>query len=96
MAISINKVSKEIQEQVIQAYLNNISLREIEKQFNVTRPTVSKFLENKGIKTQKGNHYRKYFHNENYFENIDSEEKAYWLGFIFADGYILNKDDKYG
>lgn len=96
MAISINKVSKEIQEQVIQAYLNNMSLREIEKQFNVTRPTVSKFLENKGIKTQKGNHYRKYFHNENYFENIDSEEKAYWLGFIFADGYILNKDDKYG
>ena len=70
MAISINKVSQEIQEQVIQAYLNNMSLREIEKQFNVTRPTVSKFLESKGIKTTKGNHYRKYFHNENYFENI--------------------------
>ena len=23
-----------------------------------------------------------------YFENIDSHEKAYWLGFIFADGYV--------
>jgi len=26
---------------------------------------------------------------ENYFENIDTEEKAYWLGFISADGSIV-------
>jgi hypothetical protein len=26
--------------------------------------------------------------NKNYFENIDSQEKAYWLGFVYADGYI--------
>lgn len=26
--------------------------------------------------------------NYNYFDNIDTEEKAYWLGFIYADGYI--------
>jgi hypothetical protein len=31
---------------------------------------------------------RKYTLNENFFENIDSEEKAYWLGFISADGCI--------
>ena len=30
----------------------------------------------------------KYNFNENYFSNIDSEEKAYWLGFLFADGNI--------
>jgi len=30
--------------------------------------------------------YHKY--NENFFEIIDSEEKAYWLGFIAADGCI--------
>lgn len=96
MAISINKVSQEIQQQIIQAYKNNMSLREIEKQFNVTRPTVSKFLQQRGIKTTKGNHYRKYFHNENFFENIDTEEKAYWLGFMFADGYIVNNENHYG
>lgn len=33
----------------------------------------------------------KYRYNENYFENIDTEEKAYWLGFIFADGFITKK-----
>lgn len=31
---------------------------------------------------------RKYFFNENYFEQIDTEEKAYWLGFIASDGHV--------
>lgn len=32
--------------------------------------------------------HRKYFYNQDYFKVIDSEEKAYWLGFIMADGAI--------
>lgn len=27
--------------------------------------------------------------NVDYFENIDTADKSYWLGFIFADGYIV-------
>ena len=34
---------------------------------------------------------RKYKLNENFFKTIDSEEKAYFLGFLFADGYINEK-----
>lgn len=30
----------------------------------------------------------KYNFTEDIFENIDSPEKAYWLGFLYADGYI--------
>ena len=29
--------------------------------------------------------------NENYFEKIDTEEKAYWLGFLYADGYVRKR-----
>lgn len=36
-----------------------------------------------------------YHCNYNYFSNIDSEEKAYWLGFISADGWI-NKNKSTG
>lgn len=32
----------------------------------------------------------KYSYNESYFEKIDTEDKAYWLGFIAADGSIIN------
>lgn len=38
---------------------------------------------------------RKYIYNLNFFENIDTEEKAYWLGFIYADGYISVNEEKY-
>ena len=31
---------------------------------------------------------RKYTHTYDFFEKIDNEEKAYWLGFLYADGYI--------
>lgn len=32
----------------------------------------------------------KYSCNEKYFEKIDTEDKAYWLGFIYADGCVRN------
>lgn len=96
MAISINKVDAETKNKIIEAYKNNMSLREIEKEFKVLRATVSKFLEEQNIKKIKGNHYRKYFHDFDFFENIDTEEKAYWLGLMFADGYIVNHENRYG
>lgn len=96
MAITINKKPKEIQDKIIEDYKNGKSLRQIEKDYGVTRQTTAKFLEKQFIKTTTGNHYRIYHHNENYFETIDNEHKAYWLGFMFADGHISNYDNRYG
>ena len=94
---NINNVSEELKNKIIEAYKNNKSLRAIEKEFNITRQSVSKYLSEIGIKKTKGNHYRYYFHDFDYFENIDTEEKAYWLGFIYADGYIVNsRANNYG
>lgn len=42
-----------------------------------------------GRQVSKGNKKRNsYFCNENYFENIETYEQSYWLGFIMADGCI--------
>lgn len=38
----------------------------------------------------------KYKINENYFNVIDTEDKAYWLGFIYADGYLTKKGHTFG
>ncbi len=35
---------------------------------------------------------RKKLYNENYFEKINTEDKVYFLGFICADGCILNNN----
>lgn len=29
-----------------------------------------------------------------YFENIDTSEKAYWLGFLYADGWVVYNDKR--
>lgn len=81
---------------IIADYKNNISIHNLENKYGYSRPAISRLLEEAGIKTTKGNHYRKYFHQEDYFEVIDTEEKAYWLGFLYADGYIVDHDQKYG
>ena len=75
-------------------YQNNVSLREIEKNTHHGRVALTKMLERLNIKTTFGNHYRKYFFNFDFFEKIDNELKAYWLGFIYADGCILSQDPR--
>jgi len=39
---------------------------------------------------------RKYKRNEKYFEKINTEEKAYWLGFLYADGCLYKQKTGYG
>lgn len=34
---------------------------------------------------------KKYYYDDNFFEKIDSESKAYFLGLLYADGYVNNK-----
>jgi len=40
-----------------------------------------------GYSIKKPGDYRKYKLNEHYFDEINTHEKAYWLGFLYADGY---------
>lgn len=35
---------------------------------------------------------RQYFFDINFFENIDTEERAYWLGFLYADGSLSKRN----
>lgn len=34
--------------------------------------------------------------NQDYFDKIDNQDKAYWLGFLYADGYVRLKNGKSG
>lgn len=64
----------------------NISLTKMAKREGTTRQTLAKHFKDLGIEIV--NKQNKVKFNECIFDKIDTEEKAYWLGFIFADGSI--------
>ena len=85
--------SKEQEEEMVNLYLNEkLSLQKIADKFGVSRHTIKRVIQehNGKIRTTKETS-RKYTNDDNFFEKIDTEEKAYWLGFIAADGYITTK-----
>lgn len=64
----------------------------IGKELKAGVATVRKFLHEEGIIRSVGSSSRKYFANFNYFESIDTEQKAYWLGVLYADGCVSKKN----
>lgn len=80
-------VEKEEINKIIMLYNNNISCRKIAQKLNYTTTGISNILKRNGIKLRKINN-RIHNYNDNYFSLIDNEEKAYWLGFIMADGCV--------
>lgn len=83
----MQKINEEIELEIIKLRKNGMSLRSIEKELQVDRKKVSKFLKEQKINTTNLNRHIYY---EDIFENIDTEEKAYWLGFLYADGCLRN------
>lgn len=82
-------------------YKKGFSFSRIGKQLQVDRKQVSYYLQKKGYipnhkflpKTKVKQKHQKNI-NENIFEKIDTEEKAYWLGFLMADGYVSEKTNR--
>lgn len=76
---------KKIASLIIKDYLEDVPPQIIYKKYGVSYSSVYKLLKSKNIK--KINHAkRKYKINKKYFDKIDSEHKAYFLGLFFADG----------
>lgn len=76
---------------IIDTYLAGSSITGTAKELGHSPTTVSRILEEAGIsRPQSGYYSRKYAVNEKFFTCIDSEEKAYWLGFLAADGNVIS------
>jgi len=70
---------------IIDLYNKYRSLRKVAKILYISVEPVRRVLYSNQVKM---NSSRLYKVNENYFENIDTEHKAYWLGFLYADGCV--------
>lgn len=88
--IEIKKYSltKKQNTEVINLYFNNnLDILTISKLYNVSPHTIWKTIIRSGNKIKDSSHSRRKFNiNENYFNKIDSNNKAYFLGLLYADG----------
>lgn len=65
-------------------YLLGLSYNLLSEKYNICTWSIGNVLKKNNIKPR----IRKHNCNEDYFEKIDSNKKAYWLGLLFADGYV--------
>ncbi len=97
---------EEVQD-IIQSYLNGESSVQIGKRYNTTHKPILKLLKKNDIYVDKlaRRFHRQYALNEDYFDDIDTQDKAYIFGFLMADGnnnpskqtisMALQEEDKY-
>lgn len=79
-------------EEIINKYKSGLSCNKIALEYGVTFHTISNILKKYNIK--RDNIYHNLNLIENYWENIDSFDKAYFLGFLLADGNITKNQVK--
>ena len=69
------------------------SLTKLGEKYGIKRQTLSKYIKERGCEIV--NYQNRWRINSNVFDVIDTEEKAYWLGFIFADGNISSEGNRF-
>ena len=75
---------------MVELYNQGYSAAAICKQIPYAPHTILDKLRKRGVEIRSRAGYKKPF-NENYFENIDTEKKAYFLGFLMADGCVYER-----
>lgn len=90
----MKKFSEEIVNEILQKYDSGQSITSLNKEYHTTKVRDLLIENNRQVPVSKkgiGGNKRKYPLNENYFQELDSKDKAYFLGFIYADGFITKR-----
>ena len=101
--MSRKKIPESDYSKIVDMYLNGCSSVKIRQLYDMSHKPVLSVLAQMGV-PRNWNSLRKYNINEHYFDNIDTPNKAYILGLLYADGYnntsinairlSLQEDDK--
>lgn len=86
-----------MESEICNLYKSGNSLSDIAKKLSISKSMAYRCLKKNNIDTKKNSsHYIKklydYEIDDSFFEKIDTEEKAYILGFLYADGNLHKKN----
>lgn len=80
--------------EIVEKYLTgNYSCIGLGKEYSVHSSSISNILKVRKIPINNDKAFlaRKYLLDEHYFDTIDDEHKAYWLGWLYSDGNIFKR-----
>jgi len=91
----MKRMDKDTEKLVVSDKKNGKTLKYIMEKYNIkSTRTIYQIIKREGKEYVIPN--KKYDVNADYFENIDTQDKSYWLGFLYADGYVRMKDGRSG
>lgn len=82
----MKKIGKEIENQIVNLYLNECGTTKLSKKFNLHRSTIQRILKRNRIKLRQKRDIA-FDYNNSFFSKYN-ESSCYWAGFIAADGSI--------
>jgi hypothetical protein len=77
-------------EEVILMYNQGLSCIKIAAIFKCSESFINKKIAQQNITKRIGGSYRRSY-DQHFFNSVDTESKAYWLGFLYADGCVQHK-----
>lgn len=93
-----SQIKAQIINAAVQEYINapkfKKSIAKISNKYGINKKTLAKYLKEQNVEVISVRCAKQI--NEFVFNKIDSEEKAYWLGFLYADGYVSAKTNHVG
>ena len=91
---TVKKLTEEQEIQLCEEYSNTrITEKELAQKYNICTGSIRKIRIRRNVKLRPTIGKNLIACNENYFEMIDSTDKAYWLGFIAGDANVSDKDN---
>lgn len=89
----MRKLTDQQKIEIVEKYLTgNYNCSSLGKEYGILKSSVNRLLRYRNIQIlSRSKSVRRYTLNENYFDVIDNEHKAYWLGLLYADGTNSDK-----
>jgi hypothetical protein len=93
----VRKINEQEVKEICELYVSGMNTPELAKKYNISTHTVNRFLRlnDTKIRLQKESKRTHKFKDEHFFDCIDTEAKAYFLGLLYTDGcnYIKVKNN---
>jgi len=82
------RTTKKQKKEIVKRYLAGENATDIAPDYKITNVAILGLLHRRNVKIRSQSQIqRKYLINETYFDDINTQKKAYFLGFLYADGY---------